>query len=473
MATKGKGAVGVFHPVCVGYLQGLATPLIWGGIEVNSQKGIQCATGALACLVAAGSLGLVTAARMPRPAASHPKINLTLLTFDTGPGILEKPAVAEFMKLHPNIHVSLQSSSSTYYYTKLLTELATGQGPDVFLIGDTDVPTFVDAGVVANLSPLFQHHAFGLNASKYYPNVLNVGKVRGKIYYVPKDWADESVEYNVTMFKKAHLPLPKAGWTWAQFIQDAKKLTVVKNGKTVQYGAQLPGTWLRAGLEEFEAVFGGHVLSPNGKTASGYLNSPTSIRAITYYLNMYRQDHISPTPTQMAGYAHVDLFETGRVAMEPTGPWSLSTYQKVPHFQFGVAPMPRLTPKSKPATTVFWSGWAVNKRSPHLKAAEELAAFFASPWWQYKDKAFAMDAEKGPWIAQSVKTLPQLKVYFKQEPNIAPLEPTKTQNWTKDVSPALTNMIEAAILKPHSNIASLVRTATNQIDAALKSTYGG
>ena len=44
---------------------------------MNSQKGIQYATATLACLVAAGSLGLVTAARMPRPAASQPKINLT------------------------------------------------------------------------------------------------------------------------------------------------------------------------------------------------------------------------------------------------------------------------------------------------------------------------------------------------------------------------------------------------------------
>lgn len=378
-----------------------------------------------------------------------------------------------FMKLHPNIHVSLQSSSSKYYYTKLLTELATGSGPDVFLIGDTDVPTYVHAGVIANLTPLFQHHTFGLNVKKYYPNVLNVGKLNGQIYYIPKDWADESVEYNVTMFKKAHLPLPKPGWTWAQFIQDAKKLTVVKNGRVVQWGAELPGTWLRAGLEYFEDAFGAHVLSPNGKTASGYLNSPQSIRAITYYLNMYRKDHISPTPTQMAGYANVDLFETKRVAMEPTGPWSLSTYQKVPGFKFGVAPMPLATPRSKETTTVFWSGWAVNKRSPHLKAAEELAAFFASPWWENEDKDYAMDAQKGPWISQSTKRLPDLSVYFKEEPFIKPLEPTQTLNWTKDVNPALTDMIEEAILKPKSSIPALVKAATQQIDQALKSTYGG
>ncbi len=441
---------------------------------MKRNRSVRWAASGVAVGVAAGSLLLAMGAGFPtRSAASGPTIDLTLLTFDTGPGILEKPAVAEFMKLHPNIHVSLQTSSSTYYYTKLLTELATGNGPDVFLVGDTDVPTFVNSGVIENLTPLFNHHTDGLNASKYYSNVLNVGKLKGQIYYIPKDWSDEAVEYNVSMFQKAHLPLPKAGWTWAQFVKDAKALTIVKNGRTVQYGAQLPGTWLRAGLEQFEATFGAKMLSPNGKTVSGYLNSPKSIKAIEYYLNMYRVDHISPTPTQMAGYANVDLFETKKVAMEPTGPWGLSKYQKVPGFKFGVAPMPSLTPTSKPVTSIFWSGWAVNKHSAHLQAAEELAAFFASPWWENEDKAYAMDAQKGPWIAESVKQLPELSVYFKEERDVTPLIPTQTLNWTKDVNPTLTNLIEEAILKPKSSIPALVKAAVPQIDELLAQTYGG
>lgn len=55
-------------------------------------------TGIAASLLAVGSLVLTTAASGIRHPAAQPKINLTLLTFDTGPGILEKPAVQEFMK---------------------------------------------------------------------------------------------------------------------------------------------------------------------------------------------------------------------------------------------------------------------------------------------------------------------------------------------------------------------------------------
>ena len=429
-------------------------------------------TAMTAGLTAAVGLGLSTGAAFARPAAAKSKINLTFLTFDVGKSIPEVGMVKAFNKLHPNIHVHLQMSSSAYYYSKLLTELATGTGPDVFFVGDTELRMFVHAGVVQNLTPLFRHHTYGLNATKYFPKVLNVGKFNGKIYFIPKDWNVEAVIYNVKLFQEAHLPLPKAGWTWAQFIRDAKALTVVKNGHVVQWGSILPGNWLRAGFELFEPTFGASPLSPNGQTASGYLNSPQSIRAITYYLDMYRVDHISMTPSQETGFGSADPFEMGKVGMEIGGSWPLATYYKDPHLKFGVAPDPLLTPKSKVVSTVFWAGAAVNKRSPHLKAAEELAAFLSSSTWQWGDSKWAMDAEKGPWIAATEKRLPLQRVFFQQASAITPLEPKLTFNWLKDVSPALSNMIQEGILKPKSSIPALVKTATQQIDQALAKTYG-
>ena len=411
------------------------------------------------------------AAALAAPGVSHAAapVTLTISTWDSGAGLAAyKEGIKVFEQMHPNVKINIQSVSSNYYLPKLLTEMANGSAPDLMLVGDTNVNEFVSSGLLENLSPLFAKHFDGMNAAQYYPNILAVGRVNGKQYLVPKDWADEAVIYNKAMFRQAHLPLPKPGWTMAQFVHDAVALTHYKNGRVTQWGVQLPGVWLRAGIEYFVDAFGGHILSPNGKTANGYLNSPATERAIAYYLGLYTHYHnISPTPQAMSGtYANIDLFLTKRVAMEPTGPWNVSTYLSDPHLSFGVAPMP-VGPTGKPATTVFWAGWGVYKNTPHPRTANELLAFFASQKWASIDGKWAMPGLKGPTVAQMEKADPLMKVYFSQASHVQPLEPTHTLNWTKDVATPLTNMIETAVIKPKSNVKQLIATAVQQIDANL------
>ncbi len=433
-------------------------------------KGKRWVQGMSAVAVAMGGMALTWSGA---PAFAAAPVTLTISTWDSGAGLAAyKLGIKAFEKLHPNVRVAIQSVSSTYYLPKLLTEMASGSAPDLMLVGDTNVNAFVNSGLLENLTPLFRQHKYGLNATAYYPNVLNIGKVSGQQYFVPKDWADESVIYNKTMFQAAKLPLPKPGWTMAQFVHDAVALTKFKNGRVVQWGVQLPGTWLRAGLEYFVDAFGGHIISPNGKTVNGYLNSPATTRAIEFYVGLYtHHNQISPTPQAMSGtFAKVDLFLTQRVAMEPTGPWNISTYRSDPHLNFGVAPMP-VGPVHKPMTMAFWAGWGVYKHSPHLQLANELLAFFASQKWASIDSAWAMPALKGPTVGQMEKKVPVMQTFFAQASDVQPLDVTRTRNWNKDVSPVLTNLIQQAVLQPKSSIPALIHTAVQQIDANLAQSY--
>ncbi len=393
-------------------------------------------------------------------------VTLTISTWDSGSGLAAyHKGIAAFEKLHPNIRVQIDSVSSQYYEPKLLTQLANGTGPDLMLVGDSQVHGFVASHQLLNLNPMLR--PYHINPSHFYKSVWHVGMLGGKVYFVPKDWSDEAVLYNKTMFQKAHLPFPKAGWTWQQFAADAKKLTLVKNGVTVQYGAQLPGTWLRAGIEAFAGAWGGRLISPNGKTVNGYLNSPQTKAAIRFFLNLYNVDHVSPTPTQMAGYGSTDLFLTNRVAMEPTGPWNVSQYEAKPGFHFGVAPMPQ-GPAHKPYTMIFWAGWAINKHTHHLKQAKALLAFFASPTWAKIDSHWAMPGLIDRSIVAQQEKNPGLKPFYAQAPHALPLEVTAPLNWVQDVEPALQTMIETATVNPHTNLNQLINQTVRKIDAKLK-----
>ena len=416
-------------------------------------------------IVMAGSL---TAMTVPYVAAAAP-VTLTISTWDSGAGL--KPyqeAIKEFEKLHPGIKVNLQSIQSQYYLPKVLTEMANGSAPDLMLVGDSNVSEFVNSGLLQNLSPLFAHHTDGLNSKYFYPSVLKMGNINGHQYFVPKDWSDEAVLYNKTMFQKAHVPYPKAGWTLNQFVKDAAALTIAKSGHVQQYGAELPGTWLRAGLEYWVSAYGGNILDKGGHSVSGALNSAKTEKAIESFIDVYRSHpNLSPSPQAMnSTFQNLDLFLTKRIAMTMTGPWNVNEYKQA-GIKFGVAPMP-IGPVGKPMTQMFWAGFAVYKNSSHVQQADELLAFFASQKWAKIDWQWAMPALKGPGVRLMEKNNPMIKEFFNAASVANPITPLGTLNWGKDVQPVLQNMIESGVENPKANVKSLIASAVSQIDTNLK-----
>lgn len=417
----------------------------------------------LVFLVACGSSGPATGGDGPQ--------TLTMLTWDQGNGLGPyNQAIAAFEKIHPNVKINLQSDTSTYYETKLLTELANGTAPDIFLVSDDEASELAHSGQLEDITGLVNNHTYGINSANFFPRVWQTGKFDGKYYYIPKDWADASVLYNKTLFKKAGLAYPQSGWTLQQFIQDAEKLTISQNGRTSQWGVQLPGTWLRPGLEYMESAYGAQMISPDGKTVDGYLNTPQSEQAIQAYIDLYTKDHISPSINQMNGFGNLDLFMTGRVAMEWTGPWNVGEYLKDPNLDFGVAPMP-VGPTGKPVTQMFWAGWAVSAKAQHLQTSEELLGFFASQQWAQIDSYWGMPALQGPAANALQQREGAMRTYFSQVDDLQPIISLNTINWVKDCQPPLQDLIENMTEKPGLNLQQQVPQVVGQIDNNLTSTF--
>lgn len=429
-----------------------------------------------------GILALVlTLGTLPAGAAAQraqAPVTIRVSTWDTGnAGLLPyQQGIKAFEAANPAIKVDLESISNpmspglSFYLARVLAEIAAGNAPDVILVPDDNARTFAHSGQLLNLGPVLQQG--GVKLSDFYTNVWNIGNLNGTTYYVPKDWADLSIMYNKTMFQKAHLPFPKAGWTWADFLKDARALTIANNGHPVQWGAELGGTWLRAGLEYFIGAAGGHILNPSGTSTTGYLTSPATEKAIEYFLNLYTRYHISPTPAEVSGFGTLDLFNAQKVAMYFGGPWNLvGVYEANPKLNFGVAPMP-IGPSGKPVTEPFWAGYGIYKGSKHLSAAEKFILFSASRRWATIDARWSMPAYKDVAVTVSMKRDPELKVFFQQAPNVIPEEETKTLNFDDDVAAPLQHMIEVATSgSGTTNLPDLIAQTSRQINAKLAATY--
>ena len=127
-----------------------------------------------------------------------------------------------FEKKHPNIKVVYEFSGWRDYFTKLTTQAAGGNLPDVMQHDYARIAEWVGNGL---LLPVDEYAASGvLDLSKVSESVLQGGKVDGKLYGVTLGTNSLGMILDVDAFQKAGIDLPAQNWTWDDYEQIALKL---------------------------------------------------------------------------------------------------------------------------------------------------------------------------------------------------------------------------------------------------------
>jgi multiple sugar transport system substrate-binding protein len=178
------------------------------------------------------------------------------------------------------------------------------------------------------------------------------------------------------MFRAAGVPFPRTGWTLNQFRSDAIKLT--RNGN---YGASLSGDWVRE-VDPFVRELGGHLDNSNGTKTVGYMDSPATVKAIQWWVNLFLKYKVSPTPAAAKALGIGDLFASGKAAMNVTGIWPSLGATGYPHtlkFNWGVAPFPLAGKTSKHINTICWAGFAMSHTSKKQALGWGLIKYMAGP----------------------------------------------------------------------------------------------
>ncbi len=77
--------------------------------------------------------------------------------------------------------------------------------------------------------------------SDFDPALFKYASYKDKTYFIPIGWNNIMINYNRKLFKDAGVEFPKTGWTWDEFREDAKKLTVRDAaGNVTQFGYEVP-----------------------------------------------------------------------------------------------------------------------------------------------------------------------------------------------------------------------------------------
>jgi multiple sugar transport system substrate-binding protein len=402
----------------------------------------------------------------PEPPGEGAKIILRVGTGDSGEGLNpHQEIIARFEEENPDILIQLEAVAGRDYYTRLLTQIAAGDAPDIMQIGDDAVPMFVDKGAFVPLDD-FISGEYPLDTSIYLPGVLEPGQWEGQQWLLAKDFTPLAVYYNKRIFDELGVEYPQEGWTWEDMLEKAQALTqdTDGDGRNDIWGMQLTANWT-TGFEYWIAAAGGRLISPDGTEFVGYMDSPEAIEAVQFFSDLYNVYQVAPAPADYALWAGGNAeFDNGTAAMRVFGRWPLAGYQDNPNLDLGVVGMPA---GEEEANILFWGGFGIFSGSEHPEAAWRFLRYYVGEQGSQVWKDWAIppvasvadeaglteDPIEGVWISELTKLVPRAYVF--------------TPYWGETADPALRKALETVLIDPNADVATVMQTAAQEAQAEL------
>jgi ABC-type glycerol-3-phosphate transport system substrate-binding protein len=299
--------------------------------------------------------------------------------------------VEQYKKVNPFVgNVVFKKFSPDTYKSELIDALASGNGPDIYLINNAWLPSFEN-----KLSPapvVSQDFPTALvseqNIKDGFPDTVDNDFVdKGNVYAVPLTVDSLELYYNKDIFNAAGITA--APTTWDDFKSDVQKITVVDPvGNITRQGAALGNVKnINSHTDILEAMMfqqGVNFPTKNGANniSDGVIGPDGSIvmgaeNALQYYTQFAKLSTDSGVPNPYYtwndnNHYSIDAFTEGTLGMMLNYSWQIKAIQnKNPKLNFAVAPIPQMNP-SKPTTiSNYWGfGVSLNKLPPQASSSQ-------------------------------------------------------------------------------------------------------
>jgi multiple sugar transport system substrate-binding protein len=306
-----------------------------GGNTANGNNGSANGGNAAAPSTNEGTNGGNAAA----PADSEEKVNLSFWTlFDGGDGANMQALVDEFNKTHPNIQVKNTKLVWGEYYTKLITAVGNGNGPDIGISHTSRLPDLIDQGVVTELDDVAE--VAGVDWSTYNQNLLNATVVDGKHYAAPIDTHPFIMYYNKKLLKDAGLlgedGKPVLEQSADGFMNFLKTLKAKLPAKTTPFAlSNSNDDPYRLWWSLYSQQGGNDIVSDDLKSAA--VDADKGAKAADYIQKLYTGGYIKKNDPDF--YKN---FQSGTAAIMMTGVWATGTWESTKGLEFGAMPIPKI-----------------------------------------------------------------------------------------------------------------------------------
>jgi multiple sugar transport system substrate-binding protein len=249
------------------------------------------------------------------------------------------------------------------------------------------------------------------------------GTYNGKMYGMPDLSSARAFFYNKTLFKKANIAAPPK--TWAEFEDDAKKISALGNG-TVGYALPL-------GPEEAQGEFSIWTFNNGGdwkESGTWTINSDKNVETLTFLKKLAVTDKVTQNnPGKTNRQDAFDLFKSGKAGMVVGFSPLAAALDQDGKVDYGVAPMPT-NDGGTPQTFGVTDYLMAFKKSGNKDAVK---AFY--DLYYQKDQVNEFIKAEGflPVTKSGLQVFandPKLTVYLQTLPNVH-LTPTDDPTWDK------------------------------------------
>jgi ABC-type glycerol-3-phosphate transport system substrate-binding protein len=295
--------------------------------------------------------------------AKTENVEIVFVTTETSDSssALFKPVYDKFHQVHPEIAVKYLGIANTTwgdYFDKMAVVIAGGSQVDFAKIPTEGGRTAVARGLIIPIDPYIQATPsikdYIANVS---PKLEKVFTYSGKTYMLPYDYNNMMVWINTDRLKEAGLEMPKETWTFSDFTDYARKLTVRNGDNVTKWGFQfftgpfgMCPWFFNNGLE---GILGGPAMD------KPLANDPKFLEVIQMLHGLIYADKVAP---RLDATNLPAKFEDGTIAMVICGRWNVTTYQKEGFNACEVAYWPTGT---RLVTEVGCGGWGLFSASKY------------------------------------------------------------------------------------------------------------
>lgn len=299
------------------------------------------------------------------------------ITFSTWGSLEEKKInediIAAFEAKYPGTKVHLEYIPDEYT-TKIETMFLGKNPPDVIYGHPRYFTKWASQGLLMNLNDRFAANPELLDDTKYNTALYDAFTYKGEQIATVNGSDTFLLYYNKDLFDAAGVEYPNDSWTWADLIDAAQKLTIFdENGKPKQFGITVDGWY--AAVQALTFAHGGRWYDDMVNPTKVLFNSPETVAALTTMQDLIFKHKAAPTAadsTVLGGG-----FDSGKIAMDITGVWSIVYRSDNTDFKWDLANLP-VNPGQERMTAALYAGYAIPKSTKNPELAWEFAKFMQS-----------------------------------------------------------------------------------------------
>lgn len=241
--------------------------------------------------------------------------------------------IPKFESENPGIKVNAVSHEWAELHDKILVSASSQSLPDVARLDIAWLPEFEQMGVLVALDQ--EMPDFAEVAGALLDSALSTANIGGSYYALPLNTNSKILFYNTAMLEAAGVEVPT---TMDEWVEAVRKLSGANaNGQQI-WGWNEPALsgW---NICPFIWSFGGSLTNEEQTVATGYINSPETVKAVETFAMLAQEGAL--TGFNSGDIPMTDGFGTGRYAMMLEGPWKTAELAGAyPDVAYGTAYMP-------------------------------------------------------------------------------------------------------------------------------------